>query len=243
MQYGIGNVWQQGDFVTRFIAVVLLTMSVLSWSVLFAKSIQLIRLRRRGILVERQFWQHGSIEEAQASLGHFVANDPYTALVDVAREAADRHTGSNMDSVLGPDEWLGRCLGIALNEHIVRMLRGLTLLASIGSTAPFVGLFGTVWGIYHALLAIGAAGQSSISQVAGPVGESLVMTAFGLFVAIPAVLGYNAIARGNREVTSRLHRFQHELQTFFTSGEKIRPHARTIERPAGLSQPNIRQVN
>jgi biopolymer transport protein ExbB len=101
------------------------------------------------------------------------------------------------------------------------MQAGLAVLASIGSTAPFVGLFGTVWGIYHALVTIGATGQTSIDQVAGPVGESLIMTAFGLFVAIPAVLGYNALTRWNKAIVTKLNRFAHGLHAFFVTGTKL----------------------
>jgi biopolymer transport protein ExbB len=108
-----------------------------------------------------------------------------------------------------------------MDEGISRMQAGLAILASIGSTAPFVGLFGTVWGIYHALLAIGATGQTSIDQVAGPVGESLIMTAFGLFVAIPAVLGYNALTRANKGVVSKLRRFAHGLHAYFVTGARL----------------------
>jgi biopolymer transport protein ExbD len=118
-------------------------------------------------------------------------------------------------------DWVTRCLKDTMDEGISRMQAGLAILASIGSTAPFVGLFGTVWGIYHALLAIGATGQTSIDQVAGPVGESLIMTAFGLFVAIPAVLGYNALTRANKGIASKLRRFAHGLHAYFVTGARL----------------------
>jgi biopolymer transport protein ExbB len=111
-----------------------------------------------------------------------------------------------------------------MDDSVARMQHGLAILASIGSTAPFVGLFGTVWGIYHALLAIGASGQSSIDQVAGPVGESLIMTAFGLFVAIPAVLGYNALTRSNKAIVNKMNRFAHGLHAYFVTGTKLSSH-------------------
>ena len=118
-------------------------------------------------------------------------------------------------------DWITRCLKDTMDEGVARMQGGLAILASIGSTAPFVGLFGTVWGIYHALLVIGATGQTSIDQVAGPVGESLIMTAFGLFVAIPAVLGYNALTRANKSIVSKLRRFAHGLHAFFVTGASL----------------------
>jgi biopolymer transport protein ExbB len=109
----------------------------------------------------------------------------------------------------------------ALDEFTTKLQSGLAILASVGSTAPFVGLFGTVWGIYHALLAIGAAGQATIDKVAGPIGESLIMTALGLAVAIPAVLGYNALVRGNKSVLHKLNRFAHDLHAYFVTGARV----------------------
>ena len=118
-------------------------------------------------------------------------------------------------------DWITRCLKDTMDDAVAKMQSGLAVLASIGSTAPFVGLFGTVWGIYHALLTIGATGQTSIDAVAGPVGEALIMTAFGLFVAIPAVLGYNALTRANKAIVTKLNRFAHGLHAFFVTGTQL----------------------
>ena len=118
-------------------------------------------------------------------------------------------------------DWVTRTLRNTLDEFTARLQSGLAILASVGSTAPFVGLFGTVWGIYHALLAIGDAGQASIDKVAGPIGESLIMTALGLAVAIPAVLGYNALVRGNKGVLHKLNRFAHDLHAYFVTGARV----------------------
>ena len=118
-------------------------------------------------------------------------------------------------------DWVTRCLRNGINEFTARMQSGLAILASVGSTAPFVGLFGTVWGIYHALIVIGTTGQASIDKVAGPIGEALIMTAFGLAVAIPAVLGYNAIVRGNKGVLGALNSFAHDLHAFFVTGARL----------------------
>ena len=118
-------------------------------------------------------------------------------------------------------DWIERCLRRTLDDHVAKAQSGLTVLASIASTAPFVGLFGTVWGIYHALLGIGAAGQVSIDQVAGPIGEALIMTALGLLVAIPAVLGYNALVRGNKAILHKLNRFAHDLHAYFVTGARV----------------------
>ena len=118
-------------------------------------------------------------------------------------------------------DWITRCLKDTMDESVAHLQSGLSILASIGSTAPFVGLLGTVWGIYHALLAVGVTGESSMEQVAGPVGEALIMTAFGLFVAIPAVLGYNALTRANKALAAKLKRFAHGLHAYFVTGSNL----------------------
>ena len=118
-------------------------------------------------------------------------------------------------------DWVTRCLRNSVDDSTARMQAGLAILASAGSTAPFVGLFGTVWGIYHALMSIGLAGQATIDKVAGPIGEALIMTALGLAVAIPAVLGYNALVRANKGVIARLNRFAHDLHAYFVTGARV----------------------
>jgi biopolymer transport protein ExbB len=136
-------------------------------------------------------------------------------------------------------DWITRSLKSAIDEAVARMQSGLAVLASVGSTAPFVGLFGTVWGIYHALINIGASGVPTIDKVAGPVGEALIMTAFGLAVAIPAVLGYNALSRGNKGVISKLNRFAHDLHAYFITGARVRPtSARTDDSSVRLAVKN-----
>jgi len=124
---------------------------------------------------------------------------------------------------LDVSDWVTRCLRNAMDEFTATLQSGLAILASVGATAPFVGLFGTVWGIYHALLSIGLSGQSTIDKVAGPVGEALIMTALGLAVAIPAVLGYNALVRGNKYILSKLNSFAHDLHAYFVTGARVSP--------------------
>ncbi|PXW18325.1 MotA/TolQ/ExbB proton channel family protein [Paraburkholderia caballeronis] len=226
MNVGIWEMWDRGDVISHGIAVVLIVMSIASWAVLLYKVAQLLRMKAQGALVARRFWKAESLEDGAAQLGKPSEGNPYQRLVEAAREARKRHDDASLQEALSPDEWLQRCLGVAFEEQAGRMATGLGVLASVGSTAPFVGLFGTVWGIYHALLGISAAGQSSLAQVAGPVGEALVMTALGLFVAIPAVLGYNAVSRGNRSVLHRLARFRHELHAYLISGERRRADAK-----------------
>ncbi|MEK6351974.1 MAG: MotA/TolQ/ExbB proton channel family protein [Burkholderia cenocepacia] len=231
-QYGIANVWQQGDFVTRFIFVFLIGMSVVSWFVILTKGFANRRLESLGKRAQTRFWSSASISDGIAALGER-GDNPYRALALAGREANEQHAGNepSMQGSLSASEWVARGLRNAFDDEVARLQNGLAVLGSIGSTAPFVGLFGTVWGIYHALMAIGMSGQASLDHVAGPVGESLVMTAIGLFVAIPAVLGFNYVNRGNKRVSHRLNRFAHELHVYFVTGAKARADA---GRPVGV---------
>ncbi|KER69981.1 biopolymer transporter [Burkholderia cepacia] len=226
-QYGIANVWQQGDFVTRFIFVFLLSMSVVSWFVIVTKGLANRRLESLGKRAQTHFWSTSSINDGVAALGEG-GDNPYRTLVLAGREANEQHAGNepSMQGSLSASDWVARGLRNAFDDEVARLQNGLAVLGSIGSTAPFVGLFGTVWGIYHALMAIGISGQASLDHVAGPVGESLIMTAIGLFVAIPAVLGFNYVNRGNKRVSHRLNRFAHELHVYFVTGAKARTDAR-----------------
>ena len=224
--YGIAHVWAQGDFVTRGIALALVIMSVLSWTVIVVKAWNVVRLKRLTKNAERAFWHSDDFADGIKKLGSHSsspADNPYLALALSGQEAADHHhqTQPHLHDRMDVSDWITRCLKDTMDEGVGRMQSGLAILASIGSTSPFVGLFGTVWGIYHALLTIGATGQTSIDQVAGPVGESLIMTAFGLFVAIPAVLGYNALTRSNKSIVTKLNRFAHGLHAFFVTGTKL----------------------
>jgi biopolymer transport protein ExbB len=232
--YGIAHVWAQGDFVTRGIALALVIMSVLSWTVIVVKAWNVLRLKRLTKNAERAFWHSDDFADGIKKLGSHSsspADNPFLALALSGQEAADHHhqTQPHLHDRMDVSDWVTRCLKDTMDEGVGRMQAGLAVLASIGSTAPFVGLFGTVWGIYHALLTIGATGQTSIDQVAGPVGESLIMTAFGLFVAIPAVLGYNALTRANKSIVTKLNRFAHGLHAFFVTGTKLS----STKRPAG----------
>ncbi|WP_454739949.1 MotA/TolQ/ExbB proton channel family protein [Cupriavidus necator] len=217
--YGLEHVWVQGDFVTRFILIFLIGMSIASWGVMIVKGISNRRLTRLGATAQKKFWAARSVEAGIEALGN-ASDNPFRKLAEAAREANEQKDQPLVDNGSENGEWVAYCVRNALDEQIAHLQNGLAVLASIGSTSPFVGLFGTVWGIYHALVAIGASGQASLDQVAGPVGEALVMTAVGLFVAIPAVLGYNYIARGNRAVAHKLMRFSHQLRVFYVTGSK-----------------------
>ena len=221
--YGIASLWAQGDWVIKSIAILLLIMSVLSWTVMAVKAVQLMRQRRRARMVSEQFWHAQSFNEALSALGDARRN-PFRQLAEEARDAVEHHAQhrSDLHAQLNISDWLTSCLRRAIENATAQLQAGLAVLATIGSTAPFIGLFGTVWGIYHALIAIGVSGQASIDKVAGPVGEALVMTAFGLFVAIPAVMGYNALTRANKALAMGLSSFAHDLHAYFITGSRLR---------------------
>lgn len=229
--YGLANVWEQGDFVTRCILIALVLMSVLSWTVIVLKLWNVFRIRRLTRDTERSFWHADDFEAGLHKLGDDSvahAGNPLLALALSGKEAAEHHhqTQPHLHDRMDVSDWVTRCLKDTMDDIVARLQGGLAILASIGSTAPFVGLFGTVWGIYHALVMIGATGQTTIDHVAGPVGESLIMTAFGLFVAIPAVLGYNALTRANKGIVTKLNRFAHGLHAYFVTGSRLASQGR-----------------
>jgi biopolymer transport protein ExbB len=219
-EFGLAHLWSQGDFVTRAVAVLLLGMSFASWMVIIVKALDLRRHAAQARHIE-SFWHAADFADGLNKLGTDPSN-PYRTMALEGREAAaHRNAQPQLHDHLDPSEWLTRSLRNAIDEATSRLQSGLAVLASVGSTAPFVGLFGTVWGIYHALLSISTAGQATIDKVAGPIGEALVMTALGLAVAIPAVLGYNALVRGNKAVVAKLNRFAHDLHAYFVTGARI----------------------
>ena len=219
-QFGLLHLWQQGDIVTRGLAVLLLAMSLASWMVIIVKALDLRRYASQARRIE-SFWHAADFADGLSKLGTEAAN-PFRTLALEGREAAAHHNAQQqLHDSLDASEWLTRSLRNSIDESTARLQSGLAVLASVGSTAPFVGLFGTVWGIYHALLSISTAGQATIDKVAGPIGEALIMTALGLAVAIPAVLGYNALVRGNKSVLSRLNRFAHDLHAYFVTGARV----------------------
>lgn len=218
--FGLMHVWAQGDWVTRAVALLLLGMSIASWMVIIVKALDLRRFLAQARRIE-SFWHASDFADGLSKLGTDPSN-PFRALALEGREAAAHHNAqTQLHDSLDASEWLTRTLRNSIDESTARMQTGLAVLASVGSTAPFVGLFGTVWGIYHALLAISTAGQATIDKVAGPIGEALIMTALGLAVAIPAVLGYNALVRGNKGVINKLNRFAHDLHAYFVTGARV----------------------
>lgn len=220
-EFGLLHVWIQGDIVTRTVFLILVGMSLLTWIVILIKALDVVRAKRQAARVE-SFWHSADMAEGFSRLGKNGSN-PFQDLAVEGREAAAHHraTAEQLHDTLDASDWISRALQGSIDMTTARLQAGLAILASIGSTAPFVGLFGTVWGIYHALMKIGTAGQASLDQVAGPIGEALIMTAMGLAVAIPAVLGYNALVRGNKHIVGRLRRFAHDLHAFFVTGARV----------------------
>jgi biopolymer transport protein ExbB len=217
---GFAHFWAQADGVIRGAAYVLLVMSVFSWFLILSKGSAWVRVRRAARLLD-QFWSARSVDEAIAALKPVDGENIFVPLAAAASGAANWEVpGSSLAAQVDRSELITRVLRQRINEAAARLESGLTFLASVGATAPFVGLLGTVWGIYHALLSIAAAGTLSIDKVAGPVGEALIMTAFGLAVAIPAVLAYNGFARVNRLVLAELDGFAHDLHAYLTVGSR-----------------------
>jgi biopolymer transport protein ExbB len=220
--YGISSIWLQGDAVIKSVAMILLLMSIASWCVIVLSAWRLVRLRKPNHSLT-DFWHAQSFSEGLTVLGQDRNDNPYRHLAEEGQAALDHHQNhkSDLHGNLPLADWLTACLKDSMDQSSDRLQRGLAILASVGSVAPFVGLFGTVWGIYHALVSIGLNGSASIDKIASPVGEALIMTAFGLVVAIPAVLGYNAINRGNRNIKNKLNRFAHQLHAYFLMGSPL----------------------
>ena len=218
---GIFAIWTQGDWVTKAVAVMLLVMSVTSWIVIFIKTLDIIKYKGLSQKTEA-FWHSESFQAGLNELGAQDAN-PFVQLALSGREATAHHRNAQtqLHDTLDISDWVIRTLRNSIDDSTARFQSGLAILASVGSTAPFVGLFGTVWGIYHALMGISMDGMATIDKVAGPIGESLIMTALGLAVAIPAVLGYNALVRGNKGILTRLNRFAHDLHSYFVTGARV----------------------
>ncbi|KGJ97534.1 MotA/TolQ/ExbB proton channel family protein [Colwellia psychrerythraea] len=218
--YGIAAMWSQSDAVIKAVAISLLMMSIASWCVILLKARKLYLLNRP-LKGSMEFWHSQDINSGLKLLyATGTVQTPFSKLVNEGLDAKKHHAQYKADlhGSLPLSEWITTCLRTSIEDSKTNLQQGLAILASVGSTAPFIGLLGTVWGIYHALVAIGASGQAGIDKVAGPVGEALIMTAFGLAVAIPAVLGYNALTRGNKRVINRLNHFAHELHAFMVIG-------------------------
>lgn len=214
--YGLGALWKNGDFVARFVLILLVLMSMGSWYIMITKFFEQFRANRRAKSADEQLWTAPSLTEGAKLLDE---SSPFRFIAETAIEAGEHHDEALLEAV-DRNTWIDTSVERAITNVSNRLQDGLAFLGTVGSTAPFVGLFGTVWGIYHALTAIGIAGQASIDKVAGPVGEALIMTAIGLAVAVPAVLGYNFLVRRNKSVMERVRTFGAQLHTVLLAGTK-----------------------
>jgi biopolymer transport protein ExbB len=210
--YGFGHMWREGDMVARSTLIILIIMSGGSWYIFFVKYWEQHRVLKQAELTEKNFWTAESLDEGIEQLAK---NNVFRNVAERGQQAMAREGG-----MLSQAEWVSMSLGRAVEEESSRLEGGISFIASVASTAPFVGLFGTVWGILNALTAIGIAGQASIDRVAGPVGEALIMTAIGLAVAVPAVITYNLLVRRNRVIGEKYRSFASDLQTFLLSSKR-----------------------
>ena len=215
--YGLIPLWVNGNIVSRGTLIVLIIMSLGSWFIIFTKVWDQRALKKSSKIVEKSFWTADSIKEGVERLPK--GND-FRFIAEDGLRAASHHEGRLTDRI-DLHEWITMALQRATDEVSGNLTNGLSFLATVGSTAPFVGLFGTVMGILNALIAIGVAGQASIDKVAGPVGEALIMTAIGLFVAVPAVLGYNWLLRRNKTLQDSLRNFSADLHAYLVGGSRM----------------------
>ena len=239
---GVAHFLSQVDGVGQFLLVTLLSMSLASWYLIVTKTLSTWRMARQRRQFMALFHSAHDLGEVEVFVREQGAREPFSHLARQGLAAIRQYrarTGQRLIEAAPADEFLTRALRRAIEQDTVRLEYGQTVLASIASAAPFVGLFGTVWGIYHALLAIGMTGQASLDKVAGPVGEALIMTALGLAVAIPAVLAYNAVARSNRLLLSELDGFAHDLFAFMSTGIRTTPAGHAADTPPHAPVPTL----
>lgn len=230
---GFAHFLSQTDTLGRIVLLLLLALSVASWYLIVTKALANYLAGRRAEAFLKQFWAADSLQDLSTALRRQPVDNAFAELAREALEAAHdnhQHGLQKLAAAGGLGEFLTRLLRNGIDQEAMRVERGLTVMASAGSAAPYIGLFGTVWGIYHALVNIGLAGQGTLDKVSGPVGEALIMTAIGLAVAIPAVLAYNAFNRRNRVWLAKLDAFAHDLYTVLTVGDKA-------SSPAGAGRP------
>ena len=236
--------WTQTDAVGQAAAVLLLAMSCAGWYLIVWKGWRTWSARRQAARAVAAFWAASDLAEAVARMQLVAAHSPFTdAAAEGATAAAQhaRYTEGRTSAASSLSDFVTRAIRRVVTRTTTRFEAGLVVLASIGATAPFVGLFGTVWGIYHAMIGIGASGEASIDKVAGPVGEALIMTAFGIAVAVPAVLGYNLLTRANRLLFAEFDGFAHDLHAYLTTGAKLPARDKSAVvaplRPRGREMP------
>ncbi|HSW04121.1 MotA/TolQ/ExbB proton channel family protein [Aquabacterium sp.] len=221
---GFGHFITQADVVGKVLLLILIVMSVASWAIIAMKGVSLHLRKGRSHTFLNFFWNATSLESVAAEISTHGARDPFSHLTAHAMQAQAHHAkygASKLEEAGSSSDFVTRTIKKVLDEETTRLENGLAVLATVGATAPFVGLFGTVWGVYHALVAIGMSGAGTLDKVAGPVGEALIMTGLGLAVAIPAVMGYNWLTRANRVLAAKLDAFAYELHTFVSMGQAL----------------------
>ena len=224
--YGLAAALEQGGIIAQSVFGILVFMSLVSWFIIITKYIDQRKVLTEAKELEKKFWTAPDLKSGAAKLDK---NSPFRQIADDGLRASDHHEGRLTDKI-DQHEWVSMALNRSTNAVTSKLQGGLSFLASVGSTSPFIGLFGTVVGIYRALINIGLAGQASIDKVAGPVGEALIMTALGLAVAVPAVLGYNWLIRRNKDVVEKLNNFSADVHGALVSGARI-----TAPAPAAVA--------
>jgi len=220
--YGIEALWTTSDYVGKSVFVILIVMSLWSWLVMINKWLDQRMLRKVAKEAEKQFWSAASMHEGIGKLKGKV--NPFRDIAQDGLQAVEHHrksTARDVTSGIELGDWVASHIERRTNMLQSSLQSGMVVLASVGATAPFVGLFGTVWGIYNALISISIAGQASLDKVAGPIGEALIMTAMGLAVAVPAVLGFNGLQRGNKALMERANYFAHDVQAALLAGSRV----------------------
>ena len=214
--YGLKALWTQGDAVAHTTLIIMTIMSMASWYVIFTKLIEQRSMLRSARTSADAFWKASSVK---AGVGALEEGSAFRFIAEQGIKASEHHEGTMVESI-DKHTWISMSVDRAMSSVNNRLQDGMAILATVGSTAPFVGLFGTVWGIYNALVKIGISGQASIDKVAGPVGESLIMTAIGLAVAVPAVMGYNWLLRRNKAVMDQTKAFAGDLHNVLIAGKR-----------------------
>ena len=221
---GFGHFIAQSDVVGKTLLAILVLMSVASWAILAIKGLSLMARKSRSRTFLDFFWNATSLDVVSGAILANGGRDPFSRLTCHAMQAQTHHAKygvAKLEEAGSASDFVTRTIKKVLDEENTRLENGLAVLATVGATAPFVGLFGTVWGVYHALVAIGMSGAGTLDKVAGPVGEALIMTGLGLAVAIPAVIGYNWLSRANRVMVAKLDAFAYELHTFVSMGQAL----------------------
>ncbi len=242
---GFQNFISQADGVALFIMAVLFVMSVGTWYYILTKGWRALQTRERSREFLKAFWAAPNLEVVARNLRSTGITDPFSHLVHHGFTAVEQHQSRKINSLIeagSAEDFLTRSLKRAIDQDKARLEGGLTFLATVASSAPFVGLFGTVWGIYHALMAIGASGQGGLEQVAGPVGEALIMTGLGLAVAIPSAVAYNVFVRLNRNTMVSLNSFAHDVFAFLSTGLATGPMLNDVERTSDRMVARFQQI-